>query len=389
MSSPASLHRRVLVELRLGRATLVLIAFGVAVVGGAAALTLALASGAFHTTTRTITVVQSAPPTVAASSSSGTGWSAAYAQAAPGTVDITVQTMTSVNTPIGPQQEQATAMGSGFVIDGQGRILTAAHVVAGASAISVAFQNGVTRSATVLGADDSSDVAVLQVDPAGLTLQPLRLGTSRSLAVGDLVGVIGDPLGFDRSLSTGVVSGLDRTIEAPDGFTIAHSIQTDAALNPGNSGGPLLDTRGNVIGIADQIATGTNEFGRSSTETSTGVGFAVPIELAELELSQLERGEHVSHAYMGVSTATTTSNGQQGALVEAVQSGTPAAKAGLHPGDVIITFDGTTIHSANDLIDALAGAQAGAKVKVTILRSSSRVTVLVTLATQPAQAPSR
>lgn len=123
-----------------------------------------------------------------------------------------------------------------------------------------------------------------------MTLHPLTLGSSHSIAVGDELAIVGDPLGFNRSLSTGVVSGLDRTIQAPSGFLIAHSIQTDAAINPGSARGPLLDPNGRVIGIADQIATGTNQFGRSSSETSTGVGFAVPIDLAKIELPQLKRG---------------------------------------------------------------------------------------------------
>ena len=175
-----------------------------------------------------------------------------------------------VATPFGQRQEQETAVGSGFVLDGRGDIVTAAHVVDGASSIRVAFQNGAAREATILGTDDASDVALVHVDPAGLTLDPLTLGSSRALAVGDALAVIGDPLGFERTLSTGVVSGLDRTIQAPNGFEIAHAIQTDAAMNPGASGGPLFASDGRVIGIADQIATGTNQFGRSTTETRAG-----------------------------------------------------------------------------------------------------------------------
>jgi S1-C subfamily serine protease len=366
-------------------------ALGVGLAGGVLALVLALAVGALHTgsgaSARTTTVIESVPRSVSASGSSAVDWAAAYAQAAPGTVDITAQTTTSENTPFGPTQQSVTAEGSGFVIDGDGRILTAAHVVAGASSITVTFQDGATRGAKVLGVDDSSDVAVLRVAPTGLTLHPLTLGSSGSLVVGDPVGVIGDPLGFDRSLSTGVVSALERTIEAPDGFVIPHAVQTDAALNPGNSGGPLLGSQGQVIAIADQIATGTNEFGRSSSDTSTGVGFAVPIDLAKAELSKLERGEHVTHAYLGVSTATTTSAPtEQGALVEAVRKGTPAARAGLRAGDVIVSFDGAAIHGASGLIDALAAARVGERVPLTVLRGQSRLTLTVTLAAQPTQA---
>ena len=306
---------------------------------------------------------------------------------AAGTVDITAQVTATVATPFGQREEQETALGSGFVLDGRGNIVTAAHVVDGASSIRVAFQNGAARSATIFGADDASDVALVHVDPAGLTLDPLKLGSSKALAVGDALALIGNPLGFDRSLSTGVVSGLDRTIQAPNGFEIAHAIQTDAAMNPGASGGPLFASDGRAIGIADQIATGTNQFGRSTTETSTGVGFAVPIDLIKTELAPLEHGRHISHAYLGVATAQGTDS-QRGALVGAVQSDAPAAKAGLRAGDMIVAFDGIMIASSGDLIDALAAAHPGQRVKLTILRGTSRITSPVELASQPVKAPS-
>jgi S1-C subfamily serine protease len=388
MAVPSLIHRLRQAETRPGAGLGVLAVLGTAVLGGAVALALALATGAVHSSSQTTTVIESAPATVNAAATPSGPWSAIYARAAAGTVDITVQSLTTVDTPFGQTQEQSTAIGSGFVIDGQGHILTAAHVVSGATSMRVAFQDGSVRTAKVLGEDDSADIAVLHVDPAGVTLHPLTLGSSRALAVGDALAIIGDPLGFDRSLSTGVVSALDRTIEAPSSFMIAHSIQTDAALNPGNSGGPLLDSHGRVIGIADQIATGTNQFGRSTSETSTGVGFAVPIDLAKIELPKLERGQPVSHAYLGVSTASMTSGGRQGAIVESVQAGTPAAQAGLHVGDLIIAFAGTTIRSSGDLIDALSSARVGEQVKLTVLRSSHRITITVELVGQPAQAPS-
>ncbi len=171
--------------------------------------------------------------------------------------------------PFGGPAQQGTATGTGFVVDKDGNIVTAAHVVDGASSITVTFQDGTTRTAKLLGKDDATDVAVLKVDASGLTLQPLSLGSSAALGAGDQLAVIGDPFGYQRSISTGIVSGLDRTIQAPNGFTVAHAIQTDAAMNPGNSGGPVLNSAGQVIGIADQIATG------GSTEANTGVGFLV------------------------------------------------------------------------------------------------------------------
>jgi S1-C subfamily serine protease len=182
---------------------LLLVAAGV--IGG-------LIAGAVHVGSRTTTVIQSTPAGASLPAAPSGPWRATYARAAAGTVDITAQVTATVATPFGQRQEQETALGSGFVLDGRGNIVTAAHVVDGASSIRVAFQNGAARAATILGTDDASDVALVRVDPAGLTLDPLTLGSSKALAVGDALAVIGDPLGFERSLSTGVVSGLDRTI---------------------------------------------------------------------------------------------------------------------------------------------------------------------------------
>ena len=148
----------------------------------------------------------------------------------------------------------------------------------------------------MLGQDDATDVAVIKIDPSGLTLHPLTLGSSSSVGVGDDVAAIGDPFGYARSISTGIVSGVDRTIKAPNGFTIAHALQTDAAMNPGNSGGPVLNADGQVIGIADQIATD------GSADQSSGVGFAVPIDLVKSALTTLKSGGTVEHAYVGVAT---------------------------------------------------------------------------------------
>jgi len=195
------------------------------------------------------------------------------------------------------------------------------------------------------------------------------------------LAVIGDPFGYNRSLSTGLVSGLGRTIQAPNGFPIANALQTDAALNPGNSGGPVLDAQGQVVGIADQIATGG-----SSADTSSGVGFAVPIDVVRGELSQLESGAQVSHAYLGISSGDAT-NGQ-GALVGAVQGGSPAAAAGLRRGDVITAIDGSPVHGSNDIVSAITSHRPGDRVSLSVRRGSSRLNIGATLATQPRQAPS-
>jgi putative serine protease PepD len=356
-----------------------------AVIGGSAGAGIVLLTGADGSTTTTITQAPTTADTSDSSSSSGLNASALYASAAPGVVDITSKGVTDSsqsNSPFGaPQQQDTTATGTGFVVDGKGHIVTAAHVVDGASSITVTFQDGTTRTAKLLGKDNATDVAVLSVDPSGLTLHPLELGSSASLQVGDAVAAIGDPFTYQRSLSTGVVSGLDRTISAPNGFTVAHAIQTDASLNPGNSGGPVLDGSGKVVGIVDQIAT------NGSSQTSSGVGFAVPIDLVKSELSSLIAGKTVSHAYLGVSTSSVSST-TSGALIQNVTSDGPAADAGLRSGDVITKLGSTTIKGTNDLVAAIATHEPGDKVTVTVRRGSDTTDLTVTLGTQPTQATS-
>jgi putative serine protease PepD len=347
---------------------------------GLLAATGAIGSGSSGTAT---TVV---PSGVATGSTTGSGGNlnaaALYANASPGVVDITAKGVSTAGAssagPFGAPQSTATATGTGFVADGSGHIVTAAHVVDGASSITVTFQDGTTRTATLLGQDNATDVAVLKVNASGLTLHPLALGSSSSISVGGAVAAIGDPFGYARSISTGIVSGVDRTVQSPNGFTVAHAIQTDAALNPGNSGGPLLNAAGQVVGIVDQIAT------NGSADQSSGVGFAVPIDLVKSELTALEAGQKVSHAYLGIAAADTTS-ATQGAALGTVTPGGPAASAGLQAGDVVTKIGTTAIHGANDLVAAVAGHQPGDKVPFTVQRGSKTLQVTVTLGTQPAQ----
>jgi len=353
-------------------------ALALAAVAGAIVLAVVLdVAGAFD---RTTTVVRQSAP---AATTRGTSLNAAalYAGAAPGVVDITAHSSTT--TPAGPfglpRKAQTTDTGTGTVIDRQGRILTADHVIAGATSVSVIFEDGTTRTAKVLGGDPATDVAVLKVNPSGLKLHPLSLGSVSAMRIGNPLAVIGDPFDFHRSLSTGVISGLDRTIQAPNGFTIAHAVQTDAAMNPGNSGGPVLDGGGQVIGVADQIA-----IGGSGADSSTGVGFAVPIDIAKSELPQLEAGHAPAHAYLGVSAEDATINGgKSGALVGTVAPRGPAAHDGIRAGDVIVKVGATSISGVNDLVTAASSHRPGDRVAVTVVRHGKQLTRSVTLAKEP------
>src|SRR4051812_1129089 len=346
-------------------------------------LVLALDGGGSNSTP---TIVRPATTrTVSNGSSTGLDPKSLYAAASPGVVDITSRGVTdgeaSQNPFGGPQQQQqGTATGTGFVVDKDGNIATAAHVVDGASSITVTFQDGTTRTAKPLGKDDATDVAVIKVDPAGLDLHVLELGSSAALGVGDPLAVIGDPFGYERSISTGIVSGLDRTIQAPNGFTVAHAIQTDAAMNPGNSGGPVFTAEGKVIGIADQIATG------GSASANTGVGFLVPIDLVKAELPQLKAGQSVRHAYLGVSTGDASTATSTGAVIGQVSDGGPAAAAGLRQGDVVTQIGSSPIHDSGDLVAAVATHKPGDKVDVSVKRGGSTQKVTVTFGTQPSSA---
>jgi putative serine protease PepD len=351
-----------------------IVAVGASALGALALTGLLFLVGAVGSST-TATSARSSGSTSTSTSTFNPG--GIYTQASPGVVDITATGVRSNSTAL-PQS--STATGTGFTIDTRGDILTASHVVAGASKITVRLQDGTIRRATVAGVDPSTDVAVLKINPSGLVLHPLPLGSSASLSVGNPLAVIGDPFGYKRSLSTGVVSATDRTIQAPNGYSVAHAIQTDAAINPGNSGGPVLGAQGSVVGIVDQIAVGGTSAG-----SDTGVGFAIPIDTVKAELSQLESGTAVPHAYLGVSTAQATL--REGALVQTIAPGSPAAAAGLRIGDLITAIDGTAVRGPTGIITAITAARPGQRVTLTVQRGSSSVTLTWTLSAQPMRAP--
>jgi putative serine protease PepD len=278
------------------------------------------------------------------------------------------------------------AQGSGFVYDDDGHVVTNQHVVEGASSISVRFWDGSTRSARLIGTDPSTDLAVIRVDAPASVLEPLRLGDSTRVDVGDGVVALGSPFGLEGTITSGIVSALHRQMTAPNNFTIIDSIQTDAAINHGNSGGPLLDSQGRVIGVNAQI--------ESESGGSDGVGFAIPSNTVRSIVSQIIETGDAEHAYLGVQMVTV----ENGAAVTEVRSDTPAQKAGLRAatgnttvdgqevpsgGDVIVELDGVEITTSAELQSAVDARRPGDKVTITVLREGERRTIDVTLGTRP------
>ena len=312
------------------------------------------------------TVVASVPAQPAAATT--TPLTQLYKNVAPGVVDIVVNTSSG-----GFGDQGATAEGSGFVVDSSGDIVTNQHVVAGATAVKVTFQDGTTVKATVVGTDPSTDVAVIKVDAAASELHPLTFASSAAVEVGQSVAAIGSPFGLPETLTSGIISALNRTISAPNNFSISGAIQTDAPINHGNSGGPLLNASGQVIGVNAQI--------ESDSGGNDGVGFAIPSDAVKSVADTIIAGGKVQHAYLGI-TITTASSGS-GAQVNAVKAATPASKAGLKAGDIITTLDGTAITSADDLTAKIGAHQSGDKVKLTVKRNSSTLKIAVTLGTRP------
>jgi putative serine protease PepD len=280
----------------------------------------------------------------------------------------------------------ASAQGSGFVYDESGHIVTNQHVVAGATSIAVSFWNGVELDATLVGTDPSTDLAVLRVDAPKSLLRPLHLGDSSAVLVGDSVLAFGSPFGLEGTVTAGIVSALHRKMTAPNNYPITNTIQTDAAINHGNSGGPLLDRRGRVIGVNAQI--------ESESGGSDGVGFAIPSNTVRSIVRQLIATGEVEHAYLGIRMAQLP----DGVAVTEVLPGTPAEKAGLHAatgttlvdgqeqpsgGDIVVEFDGEKVTSAVALQSAVDARRPGDTVPITVVRNGSRRTLEVTLAVRP------
>ncbi|MEZ5102344.1 MAG: trypsin-like peptidase domain-containing protein [Thermoleophilia bacterium] len=316
-----------------------------------------------------------------------------YEQASGGVVELSV-TGTSPGDTFSPFGDQRTqAQGSGFVADEDGNIVTNAHVVSGADSVTVTFANGDQAPAEVVGVDESSDLAVVRVDPSATDLQPLAVATTDDLRIGDVVVAMGSPFGLEGTITAGIVSAKGRTIDSPNGYPIQDAIQTDAAINHGNSGGPLLDANGDVVGVNAQIA--------SDSGGNEGVGFAIPAETVTRVTQQLIAGETIGRPYLGVSLVTVDQATAeelgipQGALIGEVKPSTPAADAGLQAGtptngqtlptdaDVVTAVDGEPVASSDELIAAISGMQPGDTVTLTVSRSGESRSVDVTLGTRP------
>ena len=289
--------------------------------------------------------------------------------------------------------------GSGFVWDTKGHIVTNNHVVESASRIEVTFADGTTAKAELVGADADNDLAVIKVNVPASRLHPVELGDSDALRVGQRAIAIGNPFGFEQTMTTGIVSGLGRVVRQESGFSLPQLIQTDAAINPGNSGGPLLDSHGRVIGVTTLIY--------SNSGTNAGVGFAVPVSIVKRVVPSLIDTGRYADSWLGIQGVSITSllaeelnlPVEQGVLVQTVVQDGPAAKAGLQGGnrqvsfdgtflttggDIIVAIDGTAVQDMDNLIVYLANKTVGQKVTLTVLRNGVKRTIEVTLVERPA-----
>ena len=376
------------------RRTLVIV-LATAIVGGLAGASIGLAFNKGDSTT-------SAPPTTtSASPVKALDAEQIYRSDSPGVVVITDdQTQIVPASFFSPaQREQVSALGSGFVIDKRGDIVTNDHVVQKAKDVRVGFSGGASYPAKLIGSDPSTDIAVVRVKGApDSLLRPLRFADSE-VRVGDPAYAIGNPFGLERTMTAGIVSATGRDIQAPNGLVIANAIQTDAPINHGNSGGPLLDRVGDVIGINSQIQGGT-------VDANVGVGFAIPGATARSVSVQLIATGHAKHAWLGVEVAAIDPSVARvvrglpphGVVVVKVVKGSPAAKAGVKAAtqrvtvngingfvgaDAIVAVDGKPISSTAQLGDAVALHKPGDRLELGVVRGGKSRTVEITLGNAP------
>jgi putative serine protease PepD len=393
------MHRTLLPSRAVGPVAAALLGGGVALVGAAALGKLG---------DKTTIIREEVAPNSLAPAAFQTGRresiNAIYRASAPGVVHIEATTRVAqqddpfFGNPFGPAQTQR-ALGSGFVLDKAGHIVTNFHVVRDANTIQVSFSNNERFKAKLVGVDPSTDIAVLRVEVRARALKALPLGNSDGVRVGDQVIAIGNPFGLDRSVTAGIVSAVQRRIEAPNRLSISHVIQTDAALNHGNSGGPLLNAQGDVVGVNAQIETG------GASQGNVGIGFAIPINTVKDVVAQLIKHGDVEHAFLGIEGKTLTPSiarlfhlpVNSGVIVATVRQGSGAAGAGLKAatnevtvegeswpagGDVIVKVDGEPVPTVERLVDLIASKQPGDEIDVEVVRGSSHHTLTVKLGRQ-------
>jgi putative serine protease PepD len=380
-----------------------------AVAGGVVALGGAAVTGFGEATSTVREVIRESGPgaaVVASNSRSGKALTIAeiYQRAAPGVVQVTSTTRVDrAEDPFFPFELPQTqrALGSGFVIDKTGYIVTNYHVIRGAESVEVGFSNNDNMKAKIVGGDPSTDTALLKVNANARALRPLGLGDSDAIQVGDDVLAIGNPFGLARSATRGIVSAVQRPLQAPNGMTIDHVIQTDAQINHGNSGGPLLNAEGAVIGVNSAIETGD-----TGSQGNVGIGFAIPINTVRDVLAQLKEKGRVEHPYLGIYARPIESSiaelfrlpVKRGLLVERVVQGTGAADAGLRGGttrvvvagesynlggDIIVKVEGSAVNSTERLRELVAEKKPGDTISVEILRGEDRRSLDIKLGRQP------
>ena len=376
-----------------------------ALLGGGAAVGIGAALGTGGDTETVVTTVAAAatttetpPSTLQASETGAKPVQQIYEETGPGVVQVTTSGVDSTNPYFGPQA--TSSLGSGFVVDRDGYIVTNYHVIEDAQEIEVNFSGDDRVPAKIVGSDPSTDLAVLKIDAQSRALTPLPLGNSDDVHVGDAVVAIGNPFGLERSVTAGIVSALQRDLTAPNGYTIDKVIQTDAPINQGNSGGPLLNARGQVIGVNSQIS--------SETGGNVGIGFAVPVNTVKEVVSQIKASGKVEHAYLGVQMQEITPElaetvnvpVDEGVMIVGVVEGSPADEAGLQGGeqqvivggrsyvlggDIVTRADGQPVTSPDDLRSMIMEKSPGDSMTLDIQRGQSTRTVNVTLGQQPAQ----
>jgi S1-C subfamily serine protease len=363
-----------------------------AVIGGAVALAGAALTG--HLGGETV-VARDPTPLPAAGPAPAVATAPGAAGGSPGVQAVVAASAPAVVKVTAGEGERDVRLGSGFLVDRRGRVLTNAHVVAEDRPVRITFDDGTEAGAELLGRDESTDLAVLRATTVADGVRPLPLGESARLAVGDPVVAIGNPFGLERTATTGIVSALKRVITAPNGFEIQNVIQTDAAINRGNSGGPLLDARGRVIGINSQIATGSGG--------NDGIGFAVPIDTVRPVADAIIATGRPAHAWLGVVGRTITpamarelgAPDARGVAVVEVDARGPARKAGLRPadgggdedvprgGDLIVAVGGRPVVDMADVSRAVSARAVGDAISLTVMRGGRRVELRAILADRP------